>query len=135
MIKRIDKIIKESINNLLFEEFGVIYGLEPFCDYIIEKFFDGILHDCIDRNKFEINVNTQFDVQDVKKIVRCENWYGLDNLNTILLKTSIGDSSEASVNFNDEYNLTPEIVINLSEDFRKIQFYTFFFKTRKEKSF
>ena len=134
-MRNIDNIITESINKLLVEEFGIIYGLEPFCDYIMKKFFDAILHDCLDRNKFEINVSTQFNVQDIKDTVRCKNWYGLDNLNTILLTTSTGNNSEASVNFDDDENLIPEIVINLGSEFRKVQFYTFILKYGKEKAF
>ena len=134
-MKSIDKIITESINKLLVEEFGIIYDLEPFGDFILEEFFNEILRDCMSRNKYEIDVNETLSMNAIKSKVNCKNWYGIDNIETIILKTSFGADSEASVEFDDEGELLPAIVFNLGEGFTKEELCAFINNFGKEKAF
>ena len=134
-MRKIDNIITESINKLLVEEFGIIYDLEPFGDYILEEFFNAILRDCMSIKKYEIDVNEQLTIDEIKSKVNCKNWYNIDNIQVFFLKTVIGGEDDASVEFDDEGDLMPTIVLNLGEDFTKPVFSSYIMKFGKEKSF
>ena len=120
MIDKVDIIINESIKNLLTEEFGIIYGLEPLCQYILEKFFAIMFHECLNGSYYdEIEIEQPIYMEDIKKNVSCKNWYGIDNLEKIILKTVINSDNEASVDFSEDDPSTPIIVINIGYGFTK----------------
>ena len=117
---KIDRIIKESIDNLLVEEFGIIYSLEKFGDYIIERFFNNIVNRCYNDPNYNDNLSIIIDMGWAKRNIPCDNWYGIDELKYIFLQTTVDDSdTQASVTF-DENNLTAAtIVINVRIGFNK----------------
>ena len=111
MYNHINKIISESIDRLLVEEFGIIDSLEPFCDYLIERFFNKLISGNGDNISFAVDMNW------VTKHIHCENWYGIDGLNRVILRTTIGGGADASLDFDTDSQLMPEIVINLRGGF------------------
>jgi len=118
--KHIDKIIKESIDNLLVEEFGIIYSLDKFGDYIIERFFSNIVNKCIKDPSYNDNLSIKIDMTWAKRNIPCNNWYGIDELKYVFLKTEVINSdTQAFVDF-DENNLTAAtITINVRIGFNK----------------
>ena len=120
----IDKIINESINNLLLEEFGIIYGLEPLGQYILERFFDFMLNQCFNETPYtELEFEQEISMQEIKSDISCKNWYGIDKLDSIILKTVVNSYDEASLNYDDLENLKPIIVINIDRGFTKQELY------------
>jgi len=116
----IDKIIRESIDNLLVEEFGIIYSLEKFGDYIIERFFNNIVNRCFKDPSYNDNLTVIVDMGWAKRNIQCDNWYGIDELKYIFLKTTVDDSdTEASVEFNENNLTAATIVINVKYGFNK----------------
>ena len=116
----IDKVINESINNLLFEEFGIAYGLEPLCDYILERFFDFMLNQCFNETPFtELEFEQEISMQEIKSDISCKNLYGIDRLNYIVLKTVVKSSDEASLNYDSLEDLRPTILLNIGNGFTK----------------
>lgn len=136
-MKRIDEIIAESFNKLLVEEFGIIRDLEPLADFILQIFFNSMLRDCLDNKKYAINVYEKLDMQYIKKNVNCNNWYGIDNIEALYLRTSNKtNGEEASINFDESQDIiVPIVIINLYEDFRKINLYTMLRKYGKQEVF
>ena len=135
---KMDKIIRESIGNLLLEEFGIIYGLEPLCQYILEQFFTIMLHECFKGNSYyEIEFEQPIYMEDIKNEISCKNWYGLDRLDKIILKTVVNSYNEASVNFedDDDEHSTPIIVISINRGFTKRELYEKVSKFGEQKVF
>ena len=119
-MRKIDNIITESINKLLVEEFGIISGLEPFCDYIIERFFNNIVDKCIKDPSYDDNLSIIIDMGWAKRKIPCDNWYGIDELKYIFLKTIVDESdTQAAVEFNENNLTAATIVINVRIGFNK----------------
>ena len=132
MYKYINKIVKESIDKLLVEEFGLINSLEPFCDYLIERFFNKILDGCLKNPMYNDDVAIVIDMGWVKRNVQCTNWYGIDTLKYIILRTEKDDSDiMAYVNFNENNLTAATIVINVAIGFNKKDF-KYYYKSRGE---
>lgn len=122
--QHINRIIKESIDKLLVEEFGIISGLEPFCDYIIERFFNKIADGCLNNPEYNDNVSIIIDISWAVNHIKCENWYGIDKLKRIILKTTVNSDYDASLCFDDEVSqLMPELYIDLKDGFTKKELY------------
>lgn len=132
----IDKVINESINNLLFEEFGIAYGLEPLCDYLLERFFDFMLNQCFNETPFtELEFEQEISMQEIKSDISCKNWYGIDRLNYIVLKTVVKSSDDASLNYDSLEDLRPIIVLNIGNGFTKRKLYDKVYKYGNRKVF
>ena len=133
---KINRIINESINNLLFEEFGIAYGLEPLCDYLLERFFDFMLNQCFNETPFtELEFEQEISMQEIKSDISCKNWYGIDRLNYIVLKTVVNSSDYASLNYDSLENLKPIIVLNIGNGFTKRELYNKVSKYGNQKVF
>ena len=118
-----DRIIKESIDNLLLEEFGIIFSLEKFGDYIIERFFNNIVDKCIKDPTYDDNLSIIIDMGWAKRKIPCDNWYGIDELKYIFLKTIVDESdTQAAVEFNENNLTAATIVINVRIGFNKKDF-------------
>lgn len=131
-LTKINKIVKESIDKLLVEEFGLITSLEPFCDYLIERFFNKILDGCLKNPMYNDDVAIVIDMGWVKRNVQCTNWYGIDTLKYIILRTEKDDSDVmAYVNFNENNLTAATIVINIAIGFNKKDF-KYYYKSRGE---
>ena len=133
MYKYINKIVKESIDKLLVEEFGLITSLEPFCDYLIERFFNKILDGCLNNPMYNDDVAVVIDMGWVKRNIQCSNWYGIDSLKYIILKTEKENSDVmAHVDCNENNLTAATIVINVFIGFNKDEF-PYYFKMDGEK--
>ena len=117
----IDKIIRESIDSLLLEEFGIIYSLEKFGDYIIERFYNNIVNRCYKDPSYNDNLTVIIDMGWAKRNIPCDNWYGIDELKYIFLKTIVEDSdTNADVEFDKDSLTAATIEINVKIGFNKI---------------